>query len=290
MAFDDFAKQIFKDKFGGAVETEISVGTLEKSFDILLLGSLPAIQSSDLLPNLFKQYENNIIEYKSARDKYNVRQVLKLNGDFSYYSFNKGFSLNYAFNNSCLWFIVANREPFNRNYKKNGFLPESGEPGYYLLSNSNPPIRVIVLEELDITLKSNTMLLFLASGKKFGSFAGELNEDPDLISMLQRYINRKLFIENGEVSEMEEVKILKEKSSFLSEENIRRYFEEAGLEKVISAVGLETIISGIGVDNFVKVLGLDNFVKVLGLDNFIKSIPPDRLDEVSKLIDKRKKQ
>jgi len=71
---------------------------------------------------------------------------------------------------------------------------------------------------------------------------------------------------------MEEVKILKEKSSFLSEENIRRYFEEAGLEKVISAVGLETIISGIG------------------MDNFIKSIPSDKIDEVSKLIDKRKNQ
>ena len=171
--------------------------------------------------------------------------------------------MNYAFNNSCLWFIVANREPFNSYYEENGFLPESGEPGYYLLSNSKPPIRVIVLEELDITLKSNTMLLFLASGKKFGSFAGELNEDPDLISMLQRYINRKLFIENGEVSEMEEVKILKEKSSFLSEENIRRYFEEAGLEKVISAVGL---------------------------DNFIKSIPPDRRGEVIKRINELENQ
>ena len=86
MAFDDFAKQIFKDQFGDAVETEVNGGTLEKSFDILLLGSLPAIQSSDLLPDLFKQYENNIIEYKSARDTYNMRQVLKLNGDFSYYS------------------------------------------------------------------------------------------------------------------------------------------------------------------------------------------------------------
>ena len=39
MAYDDLTKQILKHKYGDAVKTEVKVGDLEKSFDILLKGN-----------------------------------------------------------------------------------------------------------------------------------------------------------------------------------------------------------------------------------------------------------
>ena len=73
MAYDDLTKQILKHKYGDAVKTEVKVGDLEKSFDILLKGNHPTILSSDLIPDLFKQYEYNIMEYKINHDTYNMR-------------------------------------------------------------------------------------------------------------------------------------------------------------------------------------------------------------------------
>ena len=145
--------------------------------------------------------------------------TFKLNGDFSYFSYNNHFNLNYAFKKSCLWFIVANRNPFNNLRMENGIVPdpECNTPGYYFLPSSNPHIRVIVLDELDILLKSHTFLLFFASAKKFGSFAKVLVKDNDLLNELKKYINAKLLIEGKDVSEMEDVDTLKEKLGFTAE-------------------------------------------------------------------------
>ncbi len=46
MAFDDLLKQVFKNQFGDAVQSEISVGVLEKSFDLLLLGTHSLVEKS----------------------------------------------------------------------------------------------------------------------------------------------------------------------------------------------------------------------------------------------------
>jgi hypothetical protein len=77
MSFDDFIKQLFKEQYGDAIKSEVSVGALEKSFDLWLLGKHPAIKSSSAIPSLFKAYTDNIIEYKSGHDKYELNDNRK---------------------------------------------------------------------------------------------------------------------------------------------------------------------------------------------------------------------
>ena len=88
MAYDDLFKQLFKAQYGDAVQSEIAVGALEKSFDLWLQGDHPSIQDSDLIPTAFKQHTDNIIEYKSGHDQYQMYDIFKLLGDFSYFSYN----------------------------------------------------------------------------------------------------------------------------------------------------------------------------------------------------------
>ena len=187
MVFDDFSKQIFKDKFRDAVKTEVKVGTLEKSFDILIFAIHQLIQQSPYLPAIFKQFELDLLEYKGPHDGYQLIDILKFIGDFCYFSYNQNFTLRYALTNCCLFFIIANKTPFKDQFDSSLFQQES-EPGFYSMKNFQVHIKIIVLDELDISKKENCLLLLLASAKKFQSFILELNKDVHLIQELKRYI------------------------------------------------------------------------------------------------------
>ena len=263
MAFDDLTKQSFKEKFGDAVNTDVKVGALEKSFDILLNGKDPNILQSQIIPQSFQLFENNFIEYKSSRDIYHLYELYKLNGDFSYYCYNKKMEGNYGLKTSALWFIVANDLPFNREAQSWDLIQYSHLNGYYRVQNSYPPLHIIVLEELEEDVKQNAFLLLFASAKKFSKFVKVLNRNDALIQELKKFIIRKLYVEGREVEHTEDVAILKQKLEFEYEKNIRDSVIDLGLEKVIAAVGLEKVI---------------------------ESIPEEQLQEVEKIIRRRNKK
>ncbi|MHA1338957.1 MAG: hypothetical protein ACTSRZ_08495 [Promethearchaeota archaeon] len=86
MAYDDLLIQYWKEKFSKGVVSHYSVGVLEKSFDLLINGDDPSIQTSNL-PAPFKVDAIHICEFKSLHDAYNSSNFLKLIGDATYYLF-----------------------------------------------------------------------------------------------------------------------------------------------------------------------------------------------------------
>src|SRR6056297_3294749 len=118
MAFDDYFKQLFKKEYGDAIKSEISVGALEKSFDLWIQGTHPLIQSSEMIPALFKHHKDNIIEYKSSHDTYHNSDILKVIGDCFYFSYNRKKHLDYISCDTCVWFIVVNPEGLKLHYQK----------------------------------------------------------------------------------------------------------------------------------------------------------------------------
>ena len=245
MSFDDFIKQLFKSQYGDAVKSEISVGTLEKSFNLWVRGDHPVIQSTDLIPGDFKNHKDNIIEYKSGHDHYSMSDILKLLGDCLYFCHNQGKNLRNAFRNACAWFLVVNPEPFLSEYEKNG-IKKTPVPGHYYYPHHMPELRIIVINELEPDTRENSLLLLLSSGERFRDFLKFLLENDELARYLQKYLRLKFFIEHKELGDMAEVRKIKKKYSF--EENIRAAVEDIGIEKLVEALGIEKILEHIDLD------------------------------------------
>ena len=283
MSFDDLFKQSFKYQYGNAVKSEIAVGALEKSFDLWLLGNQPEIQDSEILPALFKQYEDNIIEFKSGHDRYQLYDILKLQGDFCYFSYNRKLSLDEAYNNSCLCFLIVNPQPFKRQFKQNG-IEKDEEPGYYHLRKSFPEVRIIIINELDSRKKENELLLLHSSGEKFRSFLRNLMEKDELIDSIQNYLSLKFIIESKELATVVEVQQIKTQFSF--EENIRFGIEQLGIGKVIAAVGLDKVIAEVGLDKVIAEVGAEKVLATLGAEKIIENFD---MAELEAAIEKKKK-
>jgi len=277
MAFDDFSKQLFKQLYEDGITAEVKVGQFEKSFDILLNGFHPKISNSDLIPNEFKTYEMNIIEYKSFSDHYSVSDILKLIGDFGYYCAQKGLSIQQSLNSSCLWVIISNSSYFFNNKSEFGFISEPNKGGYYILENYRPIYRIIVLDELDAHDIANALLLHLASPQKFQDFLSAQVENDDLIRRLAKFIRRKLILEGRKVSETEDVKAVKKKVDYYANENIKEAIEDLGINRVMDAVGLNRVIAEVGLNRVIAEVGLNRVIAEVGLNRVIAEVGLNRV-------------
>ena len=282
MSFDDFLKQLFKNQYGNAIKSQIAVGALEKSFDLWLLGNHPVIQDSDVIPSSFKKFDDNIIEYKSGHDKYQLYDILKLQGDFSYFSYNRKLAPKKAYDNSCLWFLIVNPNPFKKQYGANGI--EIGEEqGYYFIPGCRPDIKIIVINELDFRKRENELLLLFSSGEKFRSFLSFLMERDGLDDSMQNYLSLKFLIESKELENMEEVQQIKTQFSF--EENLRFGIEQLGINKVIEAVGLEKVLETVGMEKVLETVGMEKMIATLGVEKTLEYFDIEQLEAA---IDKKK--
>ena len=133
MAFDDFFKNFIKELFGSAVESGISISNLEKRIDLLIHGDDPLIQQSNLLP-FFKESPIHIIEFKSHRDRYTLKDLTKLVGYGAFYGENKGLDPHQLQEKIALWFIVTIRTTELNEFLTDPFICVTAYPGIYRMN------------------------------------------------------------------------------------------------------------------------------------------------------------
>ena len=266
MAFDDFSKQMFKHHFKEAIITEVKVGQFEKSFDFFIRGTHPSIVSSQIIPQEFKDYVYNIVEYKSHADTYTHADVMKLIGDFAYFCTQLNITVPDSLTQCGIWFLISDPTYLVNHFTDFGLISEERKQGFYILEQFRPMFRVVVLEELDAFDISNALLLLMASPEKFVQFiTAQVNND-ELIRTLRKFINQKFILEGRKVRETPEVSVVKNKVDYYANQNIKDSIEDLGVLRVIEAVGLPRVIEAVGLPRVIKEIGLDTLVETLDDD------------------------
>ena len=178
-----------------------------------------------------------------------------------------------------MWFIIVNPRPFVALYKKHGFL-ESEKPGYYYHSKAIPPIRIIVINELDPKDSANYLLMLLSSGTTFQKFLRFLLSRDSLEDYMQKYLKVKFVIESRELSTMAEVREMEKKYTF--EENIRYAVEEIGIEKVVASVGIEKVLDAVGIEKVLDAVGIEKVLGAVGIEKVLDVIDLNSLEDALK--------
>jgi hypothetical protein len=282
MAFDDFFKNVLKELFGSAVESGVSISTLEKRIDLIIHGTDPQIQQSNLLP-FFKQTPIHVIEFKSHRDTYTPKDLSKLLGYGAFYAENKGMDPDQFQENIALWFIVTTGSPELNTFLKRPSLSATEYPGIYRMRWTNP-FYIVIINELEITEQTGIFLMN-SSGAKLSEYVDAIMQHRvPLAPRLHRFLRTKLLLDYSSVKNMTEA------SEFFAldiKDNIRAAIQDIGLEKVIEAVGLEKVIKAVGLEKVIKAVGLEKVVDAVGLDKLLETVD---IEKIEKYLQKKKKK
>ena len=267
MAFDDFFKNLLKEMYGSAVESGISIGSLEKRIDVVLHGDAPIVQQSNLLP-FFKQHPIHILEFKSHRDNYAIKDLTKLLGYGAFFCENKGLGPEDMNAQVALWFITTLMNPELKDFLQHTIVRATEFRGIYQMDWSHL-FYIVVINELDIT-EQTSLFLINSSGGKFSAYLRAITQKQiSFPPRLHRYLRSKLLLDYRSVDNLTEV------SEFFAldvKENIRAAVNDIGLEKVLEAVGIEKTIEALGIDKVIASVGIDKVIASMGIDKVLKSI------------------
>jgi hypothetical protein len=264
MAFDDLFKNFLKELFGSAVESGISISTLEKRIDLIIHGNDLIIQQSNLLP-FFKETPIHIIEFKSHRDTYGLKDLTKLAGYGIFYAENIGMNPYQYQENIALWFIVTIRSAELNDFLNFQIICATKYPGIYRMK-WNTPYYIVIINELEITEQTGIFLMNSSGTKLTEYLRAIMQHRVALAPRLHRFLRTKLLLDYRSVENMTEV------SEFFAldiQENIRSAIQDIGLEKVIAAVGLEKVIAAVGLEKVIAAVGIEKAIETMGIDNLL---------------------
>jgi hypothetical protein len=273
MAFDDFFKNLLKDLFGSAIESGISIGTLEKRIDLVIHGYEPIIQQSNLLPYL-KKSPIHIIEYKSHRDTYTLKDLTKLLGYGAFYAENKGLSPNQFQTDIALWFITTVGSAELKDYLKLSCIQSTNYPGVYQMNWSNL-FYIVIINELEISEQTSIFLMNSSGAKLSAYLQAIIHKQIPFAPSLHKYLRSKLLLDYSSVENMTEV------SEFFAldvKENLRAAVKDIGLVKVIDAIGIDKAIEAVGIEKVIETVGIEKVIETVGIE------------KIEKIIDKMKKR
>ena len=286
MAFDKFLKQLFKKISHNKAVSGYSIGTLEKSIDVVFK---PGKDVSDIqyLPECLKKPLNHyIIEFKSDRDLYDFTDIAKTAMyKWGYCHNEKVHPERFESVQACL--LVVEKMAFVEELIQSTMLKKTSISGVYAVKN-DPIQYFIVINELELK-KENLGLLINASGDTMKKLLPYLRthgylEDPEL----NKYIFTRCYLINvkGDEELMTEIeKVLKNPH----EESIKHAVEIVGMKKIIDTVGLDKVIDSVGLDKVIDSVGLDKVIDSVGSEKIINFLRQKHgSEEFQKLLEKNK--
>ncbi len=249
MAWDTLFKQILKQELSGfEVQSNVPVGKLPLSIDLVILRPDQAPKIPVLRPFIERLSDINILEFKSARDTIAKSDLSKLIGYIGLYCENKGFGV-LEMKKITGWYIVPNMP---RYFTELNLIQE--EEGVYLFKFYFP-IYILVIDQLEIKLDNMPFLLFSSKKRLVLALKKIIHE-----KSLQKYLSIAYLLYPQEMKKL----VVEEQISFEEiQKNIRSAVEELGTAKVIEAVGLENVIEAVGLENVIEAVGLEKVKSTL---------------------------
>lgn len=286
MAFDKFLKQLFKKISHNRSVSGYSIGTLEKSIDLVFVTG-EDVTDMNYLPEVLKQHLTHyIIEFKSDRDTYDVSDIAKTAMyKWGYCHNEKIHPRDYKNIKACL--LVVKKHQLVEELIQSNILASTNIDGVYEMNDGTIQY-LIIINELELK-KENVGLLINASVPKIKNVLRYVRINDFLNdSDLNKYIKAKCFLIDSEGDEelMTEIdKILKEEQG----RAIKHAVEIVGLDKIIAEVGIGKVIEEVGIGKVIEeaiqkdlVLNDDILNKLLELISKQKSIDREKLKQFLK--------
>jgi hypothetical protein len=246
MAFDYIFKRMMREMLHTCDAKSEDVGNLPLKIDTVARCKVGPVQSP-AIPLLESRFnKDNLLEYKSSRDKALVGDLSKLLGYVGLYCEQNGIDLLAIPTRVTAWYIVACRPPILDRMVAAKIAVVEGTAGLYDVKGGFPcPCRIVAIDELDVN-DDNIPLLLLGSEatiKKAIRYLAKASER--LRSAVQTYINLIYLFYHDEVKDMTEMNEILPADV---RRNMKHAIEDLGLEEMINEIGIDKVIDAVGIE------------------------------------------
>ncbi len=275
MAWDTFFKQILKEELSGfEVQSNVPVGKLPLSVDLVIIRPDQAPKIPVLQPFVNRLSDINVLEFKSARDSIAKSDLSKLIGYIGLYCENKSFGV-LEMKKITGWYIIPNMP---RYFTELNLIQE--EEGIYLFKFYFP-IYIIVIDQLEIKVDNMPFLLF-SSKKRLALALKKIVREKSL----QKYLSIAYLLYPEGMKKL----AIEEQISFEEiQKNIRSAVEELGTAKVIEAVGLAKVIEAVGLAKVIEAVGLAKVIEAVGPEKVIEAVGLEKVKSILNKLEKKGK-
>jgi hypothetical protein len=264
MAFDYIFKRMMRELLRSCDAKPEEVGNLPLKIDtVARCKDAPA--NPPLIPLLENHFsKDNLLEYKSSRDKMHDTDLSKLLGYIGLFCDQQGIDILAIPMQVTAWYIVARRPSILERLVAANIAGPTNNTGVYEVSKVFPcPCRVLVIDELD-TNDANIPLLLLGSEETIKKAIRYLaRAGASLRNAVQTYINLIYLFYHDEVKDMTEMNEILPPDI---RRNMKHAIEDLGLEEMINEIGIDKVITAVGIDKMITAVGIDKMITAVGIE------------------------